>query len=53
MFDYDHMNYEGDRSNDTAGEPSLVEMTDYAIKHLARNPNGYFLFVEGIYAKLC
>ncbi|XP_064642072.1 alkaline phosphatase-like isoform X1 [Lineus longissimus] len=47
LFDYDHMNYEGDRATDKAGEPSLVEMTEYAVKQLERNPNGYFLFVEG------
>ena len=41
------MNYEVDRINDTAGEPSLKEMTEKAIKILSKNPKGYFLFVEG------
>ena len=41
------MNYEVDRLNDTAGEPSIAEMTEMAIKILKKNPKGYFLFVEG------
>ena len=41
------MKYEVDRANDTAGEPSIVEMTEKAIKILQKNPKGYFLFVEG------
>lgn len=28
-------------------QPSLAEMTDKAIRILSRNPNGFFLFVEG------
>jgi alkaline phosphatase len=46
LFEPSHMQYESDRALDTAGEPSLTEMTDKAIKMLARNPNGYFLHVE-------
>ena len=41
------MNYEVDRANDSAGEPSIAEMTEKAIKILQKNPKGYFLFVEG------
>ena len=41
------MQYEVDRGNDTAGEPSIEEMTKMAIKILSKNPKGYFLFVEG------
>lgn len=44
------MNYEVDRTNPTfeaAGEPSLAEMTEKAIKILRKNSEGYFLFVEG------
>jgi alkaline phosphatase len=40
-----HMSYELDR--DPAKEPSLSQMTVKAIDALARNPNGYFLMVEG------
>ena len=41
------MQYEVDRVNDTAGEPSIAEMTEKAIKILQKNPKGYFLLVEG------
>ena len=41
------MQYEVDRANDSAGEPSIAEMTEKAIKILQRNPKGYFLLVEG------
>lgn len=41
------MNFEHDRRQDAAGEPSLAEMTGKAIDILARNPEGYLLLVEG------
>lgn len=41
------MNYEVDREDDTAGEPSIAEMTEKAIQILRKNPRGYFLLVEG------
>jgi len=40
-----HMSYELDR--DPAVEPSLAQMTTKAIDILSKNPNGYFLMVEG------
>lgn len=40
-----HMSYELDR--DPTLEPSLAQMTSKAIDILAKNPNGYFLMVEG------
>jgi alkaline phosphatase len=40
------MEYEADRLKDTAGEPSLTEMTVKAIEILSRNKNGFFLMVE-------
>lgn len=46
LFEPSHMEYELDRDSDTAGEPSLSEMTAKAIEILDRNPNGYFLNVE-------
>lgn len=46
-FQYSHMNYELDRPNDVLGEPSLAEMTQFAIDVLSRDPDGYFLMVEG------
>jgi alkaline phosphatase len=40
------MQYEADRSQDPAGEPSLSEMTARAIEILRKNRRGYFLMVE-------
>lgn len=47
LFEPSHMKYEHDRPRDTAGEPSLSEMTSKAIDILATNKKGYFLMVEG------
>jgi alkaline phosphatase len=47
LFEPDHMNYEHDRPNDRAGEPSLADMTRAAITVLKHNPKGFFLMVEG------
>lgn len=47
LFEPSHMQFEADRADDPAGEPSLAAMTAFAIERLARNPNGYFLMVEG------
>jgi len=44
LFNSTHMAYHMDDSVDT---PTLPEMTVAAIKVLSRDPNGYFLFVEG------
>ena len=46
LFEPSHMHYEADRADDTAGEPSLSEMTDKAIDILSKNENGYVLQVE-------
>lgn len=40
-----HMDY--NLEADHTKQPSLVEMTKAAIEILQKNPNGYFLFVEG------
>jgi alkaline phosphatase len=40
-----HMSYELDR--DPTKEPSIAQMTTKAIDILSKNPNGYFLMVEG------
>jgi alkaline phosphatase len=47
LFEPSHMKFEADRARDKGGEPSLAEMTDKAIRILARNPKGFFLMVEG------
>ncbi len=46
LFEADHMEFEADRARDTAGEPSLAEMTRAAISALQANPNGFFMMVE-------
>lgn len=49
LFDNDHClyNYEIDEKKLTESKPRLSEMTETAIKLLAKERNGYFLFVEG------
>ncbi len=46
LFNESHMQYEADRGNDIAGEPSLSEMTEKAIDILDNNKKGFFLMVE-------
>lgn len=46
LFEPSHMQYEADRAEDTAGEPSLSEMTGKALDILSKNDNGYVLQVE-------
>ena len=45
LFTPSHLSYELDR--DPRKEPSLEEMTAFAIERLDDNENGYFLMVEG------
>ena len=46
LFNESHMQYEADRANDVAGEPSIAEMTSKAIDILDNNDKGFFLMVE-------
>ncbi|MEQ3692227.1 MAG: alkaline phosphatase [Alcanivorax sp.] len=46
LFNESHMQYEADRGNDVAGEPSIAEMTEKAIGVLDNNNKGFFLMVE-------
>ena len=46
LFNESHVQYEADRGNDVAGEPSLTEQTVAAIDILDNNPEGFFLMVE-------
>lgn len=46
LFNESHMQYEADRENDLAGEPSLSEMTSKAIDVLDNNDKGFMLVVE-------
>ncbi|KAL0624860.1 Alkaline phosphatase, placental type [Plecturocebus cupreus] len=45
LFEPEDMNYEIHR--DPTRDPSLLEMTEAAVRLLSRNPLGFFLFVEG------
>ncbi|XPF96201.1 alkaline phosphatase [Colwellia sp. RE-S-Sl-9] len=46
LFNESHMQYEADRANDIAGEPSLTELTAKAIDILDNNDKGFLLVVE-------
>lgn len=46
LFEPSHVQYEADRASDTAGEPSLTEMTLKALDILEKNETGYVLQVE-------
>ncbi|WP_444923875.1 alkaline phosphatase [Microbulbifer sp. DLAB2-AF] len=46
LFNSSHMEYEAVREDDTAGEPSLSEMTAKGLEMLQKNEDGYFLMVE-------
>jgi alkaline phosphatase len=46
LFNESHMQYEADRGNDVAGEPSIAQMTEKAIDILDNNKEGFFLMVE-------
>ncbi len=47
LFESSHMQYEHDRADDVAGEPSLAEMTRKSLELLADDERGFFLMVEG------
>lgn len=47
LFEPSHMQYEADRADDRAGEPSLADLTRAAIRSLQRDGDGYVLLVEG------
>ncbi|TDM08880.1 MAG: hypothetical protein C4K60_05790 [Ideonella sp. MAG2] len=46
LFEPSHLQYEADRAQDPAGEPSLTEMTRKAIQLLEKQPKGYFLQIS-------
>ncbi len=45
LFKHSHMSYEAERN--ASLEPSLAEMANLTIQSLARNPEGFFLMIEG------
>ncbi|WP_084420856.1 alkaline phosphatase [Henriciella litoralis] len=47
LFQPSHMQYDLDRDEDEAGEPSLAELTRAAITRLSRDEDGFVLLVEG------
>ena len=47
LFEATHMEFEVDREADFGGEPSLSDMTRFAVQRLAAQSEGYFLLVEG------
>lgn len=47
LFEPSHMQYETDRKDDGAGEPSLADMVSTAIRMLQKSDQGFFLLVEG------
>ncbi|XP_068632142.1 alkaline phosphatase-like [Battus philenor] len=47
IFANEHMKYEFERNKSDEGQPSISDMTKAAIKVLKKNPNGFFLMVEG------
>jgi alkaline phosphatase len=46
LFEPSHVQYEADRANDPAKEPSLTDMTKKAIEILKKDKKGFFLHVE-------
>ena len=46
LFEPSHMQFEADRHDGPDGEPSIAEMTEFAINHLS-GKEGFFLMVEG------
>ncbi len=47
LFAADHLQFDHDRREDARGEPSLAEMTRFAIGFLKDRPHGYVLMIEG------
>ncbi|HSG90220.1 MAG TPA: alkaline phosphatase [Pseudomonadales bacterium] len=46
LFEPSHMQFEADRGRDPGGEPSLAEMTAFAIERLQAQARGFVLVVE-------
>ena len=51
MFEPSRVQEETERKKENK-EPSLAQMTEKAIQILKKNPNGFYLFVEGCYSCL-
>lgn len=46
LFEPSHMQFEADRPQDPGTEPTLLQMTRFAIERLQHNDRGFFLMVE-------
>lgn len=46
LFNPSHMAYDSERGRDANGEPSIAEMTRFAINRLRKDTDGYVLMVE-------
>jgi len=46
LFEPSHMQFDADRAKDRAGEPSLAEMTAFAIRMLQSRNRNFFLVIE-------
>lgn len=46
-FTPSHLPYELDRKSDNLPTPTLAEMTSVGIETLRKNPNGFFMMIEG------
>ena len=47
LFEQQEMNYEVERASGIGQEPSLQEMTEYAVNFLSKGEKGFFLVIEG------
>ncbi len=47
LFERSHMHFEHERAADAGGEPSLAEMTRFALDLLEPRAEGYLLMIEG------
>jgi alkaline phosphatase len=47
LFSPDYMPFAMERDTSPAGQPSIFNMTEQALKLLSKNPKGYVLMVEG------
>ena len=47
LFEPSHMQYEIDRRSTGENELDIVQLTEFAIKHLANDDQGFFLMIEG------
>lgn len=47
LFEHNHMYFESDRITSRNDEPSLSQMTKFAIEHFSKFNQGFFLLIEG------